>query len=78
MTIQIMMVLMEMLLIIISMVLVLLQQHLLVGMRNDFPPLLMRRYELRILPIGRRGSLFPFQDQYISYNNSMNTPPVGV
>jgi hypothetical protein len=27
--------------------------------------LIVRRYELRILPIGRRGSLFPFQDQYI-------------
>ncbi|VEU44017.1 unnamed protein product [Pseudo-nitzschia multistriata] len=32
--------------------------------RNAFPPLLMRRYELRILPLGRRGSLFPFEDQY--------------
>jgi DNA replicative helicase MCM subunit Mcm2 (Cdc46/Mcm family) len=47
--------------------------------RNDFPPLLMRRYELRILPIGRRGSLFPFQDQYIPHNTTMTTtPPVGV
>ena len=46
-------------------------------MRNDFPPLLVRRYELRILPIGRRGSLFPFQDQNIPHT-SMNTPPAGV
>lgn len=33
---------------------------------NAFPPMLMRRYELRILPIGRRGNLSPFEDQYFS------------
>lgn len=32
---------------------------------QDFPPVLMRRYELRILPVGRRGSLFPFNNQYL-------------
>ena len=31
---------------------------------NQFPPMLMRRYELRILPLGRRGVLAPFEDQY--------------
>jgi DNA replication licensing factor MCM7 len=36
----------------------------------------MRRYELRILPIGRRGSLFPFQDQY--HITRMDPPPIGV
>lgn len=34
--------------------------------RNSFPPMLMRRYELRILPLGRRGVLAPFEDQYLS------------
>lgn len=33
---------------------------------NQFPPMLMRRYELRILPFGRRGILCPFEDQYLS------------
>jgi len=33
---------------------------------NAFPPMLMRRYELRILPFGRRGVLAPFEDQYFS------------
>jgi DNA replicative helicase MCM subunit Mcm2 (Cdc46/Mcm family) len=31
----------------------------------DFPPLLLRRYELRVLPLGRRGSLFPFGNQHL-------------
>ena len=30
----------------------------------DFPPLLMRRYELRILPVGRKGIYPPFSQQY--------------
>jgi DNA replication licensing factor MCM7 len=30
-----------------------------------FPPILLRRYELRILPRGRPGTLFPFVRQYI-------------
>ncbi len=34
--------------------------------RNSFPPMLMRRYELRILPLGRKGVLAPFEDQYFS------------
>jgi DNA replication licensing factor MCM7 len=47
--------------------------------RNEFPPLLMRRYELRILPFGRRGSFFPFQDQYIPPAvMDMTPPPMGV
>jgi DNA replication licensing factor MCM7 len=33
------------------------------GAVEEFPPLLMRRYELRILPVGRRGTLFPFDSQ---------------
>ena len=49
---------------------------------NDFPPMLMRRYELRILPIGRRGMLAPFEDQYISSktldNYSAGSIPRGV
>jgi len=35
------------------------------GATEDFPPVLMRRYELRILPPGRRGSLPPFVHQYL-------------
>ncbi|KAL3921569.1 MAG: hypothetical protein SGILL_002682, partial [Bacillariaceae sp.] len=47
--------------------------------RNEFPPLLMRRYELRILPIGRRGTIFPFQDQYIPRAvMALTQPPRGV
>ncbi len=34
------------------------------GATEDFPPLLMRRYELRILPLGRSGTLPPFFNQY--------------
>ena len=34
------------------------------GATEDFPPLLMRRYELRILPLGRNGSHTPFRHQY--------------
>ena len=34
------------------------------GATEDFPPILMRRYELRILPPGRRGTLFPFEQQH--------------
>eukprot|EP00978_Attheya_sp_CCMP212_P003554 scaffold7454_cov53-Attheya_sp.AAC.10 len=36
------------------------------GATEDFPPLLMRRYELRILPLGRSGSLPPFVHQHTS------------
>ena len=40
------------------------------GATEDFPPLLMRRYELRILPLGRNGSHAPFRHQY--YPKAMN------
>jgi DNA replication licensing factor MCM7 len=30
------------------------------GVTSEFPPLLMRRYELKILPFGRKGSHHPF------------------
>jgi DNA replicative helicase MCM subunit Mcm2 (Cdc46/Mcm family) len=36
------------------------------GATQDFPPLLLRRYELRILPLGRRGSLLPFVGQHLA------------
>mmetsp|Transcript_25626 Transcript_25626/g.28760 ORF Transcript_25626/g.28760 Transcript_25626/m.28760 type:complete len:910 (-) Transcript_25626:222-2951(-) len=45
---------------------------------NAFPPMLMRRYELRILPYGRRGSLSPFEDQYISSKTWNNNDQQGV
>lgn len=35
------------------------------GATEDFPAVLMRRYELRILPKGRRGTLPPFVNQYL-------------
>lgn len=35
------------------------------GATEDFPHELMRRYELRILPLGRRGTLAPFDRQHI-------------
>eukprot|EP00980_Cylindrotheca_fusiformis_P016394 scaffold4887_cov118-Cylindrotheca_fusiformis.AAC.4 len=35
-----------------------------------FPPILLRRYELRILPMGRPGTLFPFTEQYIPHTNA--------
>ena len=44
---------------------------------QDFPPQLMRRYELRILPVGRRGTLFPFSNQYIPQKLAI-PPPMGV
>eukprot|EP00557_Chaetoceros_sp_GSL56_P012264 CAMPEP_0176484524 /NCGR_PEP_ID=MMETSP0200_2-20121128/4503_1 /TAXON_ID=947934 /ORGANISM="Chaetoceros sp., Strain GSL56" /LENGTH=865 /DNA_ID=CAMNT_0017881009 /DNA_START=61 /DNA_END=2658 /DNA_ORIENTATION=+ len=34
------------------------------GVTDEFPPVLMRRYELRILPLDRKGILPPFQYQY--------------
>jgi DNA replication licensing factor MCM7 len=48
------------------------------GATEDFPPLLMRRYELRILPLGRRGSLFPFENQHIPKSTSTDTANEGV
>jgi DNA replication licensing factor MCM7 len=47
------------------------------GVTQDFPPQLMRRYELRILPVGRRGTLFPFTKQYLPPKLA-TTPPAGV
>jgi DNA replication licensing factor MCM7 len=44
---------------------------------QDFPPQLMRRYELRILPVGRRGTLFPFTNQYVPPKLA-TTAPTGV
>lgn len=40
---------------------------------EEFPPVLMRRYELRILPPGRRGSLPPFVHQHLPKSQA---PPV--
>ena len=40
------------------------------GATEDFPPLLKRRYELRILPIGRKGSLAPFDVQVAPSSSS--------
>jgi len=34
------------------------------GVTDEFPPMLMRRYELRILPLGRKGTHPPFARQY--------------
>jgi len=34
------------------------------GVTDEFPPILMRRYELRILPLGRPGVLPPFKFQH--------------
>lgn len=45
---------------------------------QDFPPQLMRRYELRILPVGRRGTLFPFVNQYRPSAKLSVPPPAGV
>ena len=39
------------------------------GVTQDFPPQLMRRYELHILPLGRNGSLYPFNLQKRSSTN---------
>ncbi|KAL7567440.1 hypothetical protein ACA910_021400 [Epithemia clementina (nom. ined.)] len=44
---------------------------------EDFPALLLRRYELRLLPIGRRGTCPPFDKQYhrpktMTNNNNNN------
>ncbi|CAJ1936702.1 unnamed protein product [Cylindrotheca closterium] len=38
-----------------------------------FPPILLRKYELRILPLERKGKLFPFVRQYIAKSNSHAT-----
>jgi DNA replicative helicase MCM subunit Mcm2 (Cdc46/Mcm family) len=43
------------------------------GATEDFPPLLMRRYELRILPLGRRGTLAPFLHQHLPTSKSISS-----
>ena len=49
------------------------------NLTQDFPPELMRRFELRILPLGRRGTLFPFSTQYLPPKvAAATTAPVGV
>ena len=48
------------------------------GATEDFPPLLMRRYELRILPLGRRGSLFPFEQQHVPKELRLRTLPTNM
>ena len=45
------------------------------GATEDFPPILLRRYELRILPRGRKGSLPPFVNQHFPEKLA---PPVGL
>ncbi|KAL9189100.1 hypothetical protein ACHAXT_011590 [Thalassiosira profunda] len=40
------------------------------GATEDLPPLLMRRYELRVLPLKRPGNFPPFHDQYREAANS--------
>jgi DNA replicative helicase MCM subunit Mcm2 (Cdc46/Mcm family) len=40
------------------------------GAIEDFPHELMRRYELRILPLGRRGTLAPFDRQHIPHRGA--------
>eukprot|EP00934_Nitzschia_sp_Nitz4_P001170 Nitzschia sp. Nitz4//scaffold29_size155292//46738//49469//NITZ4_002648-RA/size155292-augustus-gene-0.224-mRNA-1//-1//CDS//3329546418//1170//frame0 len=52
--------------------------HLHPQVTRDFPPLLMRRYELRILPLGRRGTLFPFSNQHLSKAQLVVNPPPAV
>jgi DNA replication licensing factor MCM7 len=44
---------------------------------EEFPPLLMRRYELRILPLGRRGSILPFDTQYRGKTLETDSPQDG-
>lgn len=48
------------------------------GAVEDFPPLLMRRYELRILPVGRRGTLFPFENQHFGKGSPVEKTLSGV
>ena len=47
------------------------------GAVEEFPPVLMRRYELRILPLGRRGSLPPFVNQVVRTDDA-GKPPTAV
>lgn len=48
------------------------------GITEAIPPLLLRRYELRILPLGRRGILFPFVDQYLPKGIAAASVPRGL
>ena len=40
------------------------------GAIEDIPAELLRRYELRVLPVGRRGTLAPFDRQYIPHGQT--------
>lgn len=42
------------------------------GATEDLPPDLMRRYEIRVLPLGRRGTRFPFVNQHVSKDGAYN------
>ena len=52
------------------------------GATVEFPPVLMRRYELRILPIGRSGTFPPFtkqqRNQYSSHDDESSVEKVKV
>lgn len=48
------------------------------GATEDLPPLLMRRYELRILPLKRHGVFPPFDRQYIDGKDSQYASEEGV
>jgi len=44
------------------------------GATQQFPPILLRRYEIRILPLGRRGALPPFDNQYVAPKLKLEEP----
>ena len=48
------------------------------GITQDFPPELLRRFELRILPLGRRTAIFPFDRQYHHSGKASTPPPTAV
>ena len=48
------------------------------GVTQDFPPILMRRYELRILPRGRPGKFPPFDKQYHPRNSLSSSDLVDI
>lgn len=48
------------------------------GVTEEFPPSLMRRYEIRILPRGRKGTLPPFTQQFFSKDTARPTTAVSL
>lgn len=44
---------------------------------EELPAILMRRYELRILPLGRRGTFLPFDRQYHGKTLETDAPEAG-